>query len=314
MSTPARISTKISIAHPLETGAVLVGVLEQLEPDQPTKGRKIALILHGNYGCGHTLSLRLRRRILILHMLMRITIRHKDYVFQKDLAQRLPLDSFRFDFRGNFESSGKYVSCGFVEDMQDIELVAEHLATVFGYDVALVVAHSRGAMAAFAWLCTSERGRPVPALVNASARYRMDMMSALAAKYSASFAEKGYYDDEVVIARQRVTKRIWPADFAKGPAWDAGIVRTQFPAHTDVLTVHGMKDPAVPPYDAFIYAQILGARAPGTHNLYFIEDADHNFQGHRGEVVDAILQWWELHTQRRLKTGVWQTEPAKGKL
>lgn len=32
-------------------------------------------------------------------------------------------------------------------------------------------------------------------------------------------------------------------------------------------------------YDAIIYARIFGARAPGTHNLHLIEDADHNFTG-----------------------------------
>lgn len=32
-------------------------------------------------------------------------------------------------------------------------------------------------------------------------------------------------------------------------------------------------------YDATIYARTFGARAPGTHHLHLIEDADHNFTG-----------------------------------
>lgn len=76
---------------------------------------------------------------------------------------------------------------------------------------------------------------------------------------------------------------------------------------TDVLTIHGMADKVVPPYDATIYARVLGARLPGTHNLYIVEYADHNFTEHRGEVVDAILQWWETRKRGGLKTGLWLT-------
>ena len=32
-------------------------------------------------------------------------------------------------------------------------------------------------------------------------------------------------------------------------------------------------------YDAIIYARAFGSRAPGTHALHLIEDADHNFTG-----------------------------------
>ena len=34
-------------------------------------------------------------------------------------------------------------------------------------------------------------------------------------------------------------------------------------------------------YDATIYARALGARSPGTHNLAYVEEADHNFTGVR---------------------------------
>lgn len=32
---------------------------------------------------------------------------HKDYLFHRVLAQELPYSSFRFDFRGNGESTGE---------------------------------------------------------------------------------------------------------------------------------------------------------------------------------------------------------------
>lgn len=37
-------STKISIPHPLENDCAIVGILEQVSPEQPTRGRKIALV------------------------------------------------------------------------------------------------------------------------------------------------------------------------------------------------------------------------------------------------------------------------------
>lgn len=37
-------TTKFSIPHPHEKDGNLVGVLEQLAPEQPTKGRRIALV------------------------------------------------------------------------------------------------------------------------------------------------------------------------------------------------------------------------------------------------------------------------------
>lgn len=41
-------------------------------------------------------------------------------------------------------------------------------------------------------------------------------------------------------------------------------------------------------YDATIYARALGARIPGTHNLHFVEYADHNFTKVR------VYYTWEL--------------------
>ncbi|GAW09260.1 ectomycorrhiza-regulated esterase [Lentinula edodes] len=78
-------------------------------------------------------------------------------------------------------------------------------------------------------------------------------------------------------------------------------------AKTDVLTIHGLSDKAVPSYDAIIYARALNERVPGTHNLHLMEDADHNFTGRQDEVVDIILEWWDKHAQRTLKTGIWMS-------
>lgn len=73
--------------------------------------------------------------------------------------------------------------------------------------------------------------------------------------------------------------RTYRKDYDEFASVDTSIVWTQFPVHVHVLTLHGLKDAVVPPYDAFIYARIYGARNPGTHTLRYVEDADHNFTG-----------------------------------
>ncbi|KAI0049418.1 ectomycorrhiza-regulated esterase [Auriscalpium vulgare] len=274
---------RLSISHPDEDGVALVGVLEQLEPGSATRGRKIALILHGTMG-------------------------HKDYLFQKRLAHQLPLDSFRFDFRGAHESGGKWYYAGFAEDLQDLRVVVKYLSDNYGYEVDLLVGHSRGSVVALHWLCTSEEGKRVGGIVNVSGRYRMErVLHDPGSSYQAAFDEQGFFDWKVTVARQPVIGRITPDDLQEFARWNSAVVWDHFPEATDALTIHGLADKTVPAYDATIYARALGAREAGTHNLHLIEGADHNLTGQFDEVVAVILEWWQKHLQGDLRTGIWQT-------
>jgi len=44
-----------------------------------------------------------------------------------------------------------------------------------------------------------------------------------------------------------------------------------------------------------------------------MEGADHNFTGLQDDVVDAILQWWEVRRRGEIQTGIWVGR-IKGKL
>ncbi|KAF8158490.1 ectomycorrhiza-regulated esterase [Crassisporium funariophilum] len=285
-----RTSTKLFIQHPAEPECKLVGILEQLAPGEPTQGRKIALILHGTMG-------------------------HKDYLFQKRLAVRLPLDSFRFDFRGNHETGGVWKQGALHEDIVDLQVVVDYLRSTYGYVIELLVGHSRGSIVAFRWLCTTEDGRKVSAFVNASGRYRMAKIleSPAGTIWREHFAKHGFYTWNVTVARKQIVAKITPEDLENFVNWDTSIIWDQFPQTTDVLTVHGLSDKTVPPYDALIYARALSDRTPGTHTLHLMEDADHNFTGRQDDVVEAILQWWDVREREQLKTGIWATA-VKGKL
>ncbi|KAF9046375.1 ectomycorrhiza-regulated esterase [Panaeolus papilionaceus] len=303
MSVESRLSTKLFIPHPQEQGCNIVGILEQLTPSQPTQGRKIALILHGTMG-------------------------HKDYLFQKRLALKLPLDSFRFDFRGNHETGGTWKQGALQNDLVDLQVVVDFLKKTYGYAIELVVGHSRGAIVAFRWLASTEDGRNAGAFVNASGRYRMAKIweSPAGKIWKESFAKQGHHTWTVTVARKELTARIAPQDLEEFTSWDPSFVWDQFPATTDVLSLHGLADTTVPPYDALIYASALGTRSPGTHTLHLMEDADHNFTGKQDDVVSIILQWWDLRQRAKaegaegkasmiLKSGVWVPGMgAKGKL
>ncbi|RDB18938.1 hypothetical protein Hypma_014332 [Hypsizygus marmoreus] len=302
MRTDSRASTKLYIPHPTEPGCFIVGILEQLSPTSPTHGRKLALILHGTMGYEN----------------LRISDAgsahwHKDYLFQKRLGQRLPLDSFRFDFRGNHETGGVWRQGALENDLEDLFAVVEHLKIVYGYVIDLVVGHSRGSLVAMRWICTSEDGKKISGFVNASGRYRMRVKSPAAKAWQASFDEQGYYNWTVSVARKEVTVKIFPEDLEQFTKWDSSIVWDRFPPSVDVLTIHGLSDKTVPPYDALIYARALSNRVPGTHTLNLVENADHNFTGRQDQVVDAILAWWEARERGEGQHGIWVDE-IKGKL
>jgi len=284
----SRTSSKVLIPHPNEPNCSIVGFLEQLEPSAHN-GRKIALILHGAAG-------------------------HKDYLFQKRLALRLPIDSFRFDFRGNHETPGTWTQGGLAEDLKDLVAVTDHLKSQYGYIVDLLVGHSRGSLVAMKWLCTTEDGKKASGFVNVSGRYRMNETYLRAVpQMKKSFEDQGHHIMTATVARKLTHFKIFPEDLKAFTSWDTSFVWDQFPSNIDVLTVHGLSDQVVPPYDAVIYAGALSDRVPGTHSLHLDETADHNFTGRQDDVVDTILEWLAAKQRGELKSGIWKAG-IRGKL
>ncbi|GJE97189.1 alpha/beta hydrolase [Phanerochaete sordida] len=280
--TTTKKTTKHRIAHPKDPQSPLTGVLEQLSPDVPKKGRRIALLLHG-------------------------TIGHKDYLFLKRLALRLPMDSFRFDFRGNFESPGPWRMGAFDNDVEDLEAVVAYLTSQLGYVIDLLVGHSRGVVTAFRWMCTAKEAAGVRGFVNVSGRYRMPLIYRTITDVQDELDTKGWFIREATVARQPFAQKVTKADMEEFARFDTSLVWDRFPQRADVLSMHGLQDQTVPPYDAYIYARALGARSPGTHNLCLVEEADHNFTGLQDDVVATVLEWLRMLDNDMLKTGVWKT-------
>ncbi|KXN82822.1 hypothetical protein AN958_02096 [Leucoagaricus sp. SymC.cos] len=288
-----RATTKVYIPHPNQPELSICGILEQYAPGTDTKGRKLALV---------------EMKCCIDYLVSPLKSSHKDYLFQRRLAQRLPMDSFRFDFRGNHETGGTWKQGALNEDLEDLNAVVAYLKSTHGYEIELVVGHSRGSLVAFRWIATTEDGRKVPAFINVSGRYRMRVKTAGGKLWQENFAKQGHYEWHVTVARKPIVAKIYPHDVENFCAWDTSLVWDQFPIETDVLTLHGLADKTVPPYDALIYAKALGSRTPGIHSLHLMEDADHNFTKRQDDVVDVILQWWDARQRDELTTGIWLSE------
>lgn len=126
---PPKSETKIRIAHPsdgIDAGVEIVGLLARCKDgvngdvSTSTRGRPLALILHGLYA-------------------------HKNQTYHRTLVAALDMDSFRFDFRGNDESTGNWDIGALDADYRDLQLVIDYMRNHYGYRIELVVAHSRGA-------------------------------------------------------------------------------------------------------------------------------------------------------------------------
>ncbi|KAG8908627.1 hypothetical protein FRB99_004915 [Tulasnella sp. 403] len=287
MSTSST-SQKFRIPHPNESGCTLVGIIEQVTNnasiDMSNNLRPIALILHGVLG-------------------------HKDYLFQKRLALRLPLDSCRFDFRANHESNGSWRMSGFDQDVEDIKAVVSHL-TQLGYRVELVVAHSRGSVAAMRWISTTPEGRGISGFVNVAGRYRMELIDVYRTMWNEEFEKNGFAVWKARVAKKDVAFIVRPKDLDEFASFDTSYVWTEFPQSVDVLTIQGLRDKMVPPFDAIIYARAFSGRPYATHTLHLIEEADHNFFGHYDEVVNTMLGWWDNKTRVMATTGSDDAKPS----
>ncbi|PWY99516.1 alpha/beta-hydrolase [Testicularia cyperi] len=238
-----------------------------------TRGRKVAIILHGAHA-------------------------HKDQTYHKQLARELPVDSFRFDFRANFETPGTWSISGLPDDMDDLQAVVVYLRDTLGYTVEIVVGHSRGALVGFAWLSKycADSAPPalrVPYFVAVGARFEMSNIHERDPIYIPAFAKEGFYRLRVRVAGIEKEVHLYPSQIEDFANWPTRQITRDFPKKTDVLLIHGTADKTVPVSDVTSYSNMLSCalRRPGSCTVQLIDHADHNFRGFYPQVVEAIISW-----------------------
>lgn len=273
-------SEEIELRVPsVQEGVDLVGILHRKprssELNQP---RRIALILHG-------------------------LLAHKNQCYHRQLAQALPIDSYRFDFRGNGDSTGDWTMGDLSNDVKDLASVIHHLHHREGYDLDLIVGHSRGSMISWMFLAKDENeleengGKSwLPNLVVASGRWQMDKVLETYARFNEGFEKEGFYKWQITSAGKKREYIVYPKDLQ-----DMAAFRT--PEHlvaklstkTDVLILHGTADKTVYEQDGHSFLAELNSnksRRPGSHQLQLIEGADHMYRGCTQPVVDKICAWY----------------------
>ncbi len=87
-------------------------------------------------------------------------------------------------YSGCHETPGTWRQHGLEDEVADISVVVDYLAKTFGYQVDLIVGHSRGSLVAMRWLCTTEGGKKVSGFVNVSGRYRMHVSLSILKRFA----------------------------------------------------------------------------------------------------------------------------------
>lgn len=254
--------SKISIKN--EHDEIIVGILEKKDAiDAGRSQPRLVLITHGVLG-------------------------HKDYLFHRVLAQELPYSSFRFDFRGNGESTGEPGYANMEEDTEDIHTVARYFEQE-GYEIFAVIGHSRGSVAGLKFATTVEK--PLPFFVNVSGRYKMNdnQIYRNRPEIGEALKKHGYFDWRVKQRDRIVSVKVTQKEVDRFINWSNEHV-SRMPMSTCVLTCHGLKDTIVPPYNAAMFANKIP-----NHTLVLIPEGDHNFKGRFEDVTKAIVDFFAKH-------------------
>ncbi|KAI8328349.1 hypothetical protein BD560DRAFT_73389 [Blakeslea trispora] len=121
-----------------EQGEIIVGVLSK-----KFDNNKLALLIHGDQG-------------------------HKDSFYQAQLAEKLPLNSFRFDLHGRGQSEGHADYGDIARDVDDISAVAKYFEEQ-GYEIYAIVAYGRGSLSGLKYATSCDK--PLSHYINIAAPY-----------------------------------------------------------------------------------------------------------------------------------------------
>ncbi|KAI8142399.1 Alpha/Beta hydrolase protein, partial [Fennellomyces sp. T-0311] len=227
---------------------------------------------------------------------------HKNYLYQRLLSQKLPYSNYRFDFRGNGDSTGQAGYANIAEDTEDYHTVANYFEKQ-GYEIFAIVGHSRGSTAGFKFATTCEK--PLPHFVNVSGRYKMNdnQIYKNRPEIGEALDRQGYFDWKVRKRDSFITIKVTRKDVERFITWDNShdvpCIVARMPKTTCVLTCHGTNDEIVPVYNAAMFSNIIS-----NHQLKLIPGANHNFIGQYEEVVQAILEYFAEHEKNAFEKGI----------
>ncbi|KAL5698659.1 hypothetical protein ACHQM5_029667 [Ranunculus cassubicifolius] len=192
------------------------------------------------------------------------------------------ISSFRFDFSGNGESEGSYLSGTYGREAEDLHAVVLHF-TGTKRVIRSIVGHSKGANVV---LLYASRYHDVRTLVNISGC--LNLMRGVAERLGKDFMQKikkdGFMDvtDKTGTVKYRITKEV----LMDRVSTDVGKTCLLIKKDCRVLTVHGSRDELVPVKDAIEIDKLIC-----NHKLHIIEGANHEYTWHQVELASAVVDF-----------------------
>ncbi|ORY82487.1 protein-tyrosine phosphatase-like protein [Protomyces lactucae-debilis] len=205
---------------------------------------------------------------------------HRDYCYQRALAEKLDQVSIRFDFSGCGYQLGSGTPPGdeTKEIPRTIESDMTDLSTVISwcreqkYIVTALVGHSRGGVACLQY---AKRDASIPTVVNCSGRYRAHLILEKVKKNPAlKPGMLGFWETQRAGTGGALVKK-WTllSEIQSVGKQEMAGIKDALPSSTDVLLVFGTRDIIVPVSDSAMFIEELKERC----TLHLEEDADHNF-------------------------------------
>eukprot|EP00210_Caulerpa_lentillifera_P008529 g8136.t1 len=217
---------------------------------------------------------------------------HKDTRVLKTLAEELQkttLSSLRFDFSGNGESEGVFEFGNYLKEVEDIRSAVEFLRDHHGKEIIGLVGHSKAATDVLLYGSIYD---DVPFVVSLASRF--DMSRGIHQRFGDEILKKLDQMGEVEVPRVTPEGKVATYMLTKKSLNERLNTNMEEAAakikNSKVLTVHGTSDAVIPFEDAESIDKLVEK-----HELYLIENADHNFSqdSHLEALTKRVLQFLE---------------------
>ncbi|KAL9250645.1 hypothetical protein AKJ16_DCAP00958 [Drosera capensis] len=192
------------------------------------------------------------------------------------------ISAFRFDFTGNGESDGSFQYGNYMEELEDLSAVVNHL-TGLSRVVSAILGHSKGGNDV---LLYASKYHDIPTVINVSGRYKLDrgIEERLGQKFLERIKQDGYID--VKNKAGEVLYRVTEESLMERLNTNMHEACLSIDKDCRVLTVHGSADEVISVEDAYEFSKIIP-----NHKLVIIEGADHGYNSHQAELVAVVLDF-----------------------
>ncbi|ORX95987.1 alpha/beta-hydrolase [Basidiobolus meristosporus CBS 931.73] len=220
-------------------------------------------------------------------------LNHSNSTIIRGLTNQLPFNVCAIDFRGNGFSKGTTRYGNYLEEVEDLKYLVEHLREELHLNVLGILGHSKGASVVLLYASSHHE---VPLIINVAGRYDMSElpMHRFTPGQRKELEERGSFvwrkylhnteEKDFVVSQEDLTKK---------KNTDMSVVRNIDRERVRVLSVHGEDDTTIPVQEVHMYDEVLGPKP--YHEVAVIKGATHFFrapeeQQQLGKVVNDWIE------------------------